>query len=204
MKLGATLALLLCMALAQAQIYKWTDAKGVVHYSDKPAPGKAKAAALPPVPEPAPSAALPYALADAVRNYPVTLYSARPCGACDQGRDFLKRRGIPFVEKRVASDADEAVLKQAGSDGRVPLLLVGRSKLIGFAADDWDKALDAAAYPASSMLPAGYRYRAAEAAAGAPALAVTPAPAEGAEPAAAPAAPTQKREPSTLPPGFQF
>lgn len=38
--------LLLCMALAMhagfAQIYKWTDSQGVVHFSDKPSPGAEK------------------------------------------------------------------------------------------------------------------------------------------------------------------
>ena len=42
LKRGAPLglALLLCAAGASAQMYKWTDAKGVVHFSDQPPPAE--------------------------------------------------------------------------------------------------------------------------------------------------------------------
>ncbi|NNE61472.1 MAG: DUF4124 domain-containing protein, partial [Woeseia sp.] len=35
----SAVVLFLCAAAASAQVYKWTDADGVVHYSDQPTPG---------------------------------------------------------------------------------------------------------------------------------------------------------------------
>lgn len=199
MRLVAGLALALGMGWAGsagAQIYKWTDSRGVVHYSDTPVNGQATAVGAPPPPPP--SLALPYELAQAARKHPVTLYTTAACAPCDQGRALLKQRGVPFFEKTVASAADEARLKEAGSDGTLPLLLVGRSKLAGFEAVGWHGALDAATYPRRSMLPKAYRYQSASAAD----PVVMPAP-------VAEAAPRRQEQPrqqerSDLPPGFQF
>ena len=201
MKAIAALALLLCFGSAEAQVYKWKDAKGVVHYSDTPVTShpKAEEVSSPPAPS---QAALPYALARAARKHPVTLYTADKCGACDQARAFLRQRGIPFAEKTVASDADAAALNQAGSDGSLPFLVVGRSKLTGFEAGQWGAALSAADYPATSMLPPSYRQAAAEPAA----PVAAPAAARASEPAPArPAADSTPPKPRPdLPPGFQF
>jgi len=40
---------------------------------------------------------------------------------------------------------------------RFPTLSVGRERNTGFESSQWDSLLDAAGYPAKSMLPAGYR-----------------------------------------------
>jgi glutaredoxin len=190
---------------ASAQIYKWTDSRGVTHYSDTPASSQAIAVGVAP---PAPALlSLPYELAQAARKHPVTLYSTTGCAVCDHGRALLKARGIPFTEKTVTSDADEARLRDAGGDGSLPLLLVGRSKLVGFEAVAWQGALDAAAYPRRSMLPKAYRWQSASAADPvATAAAAAPVPAQ-AESAAAPSRRkdnTLQQERSALPPGFQF
>lgn len=150
-------ALLLAGAAASAQIYKWVDAKGVTHYSDTP-PASKQAEVKAYGGGRATLVQLPYELARAARTCPVTLYTVDKCKACDDGRALLKARGIPFSEKTVTTAADQEKLKEAGSDGQLPLLLVGRSKLLGFQADAWNGALTNAAYPARSMLPSRYRH----------------------------------------------
>lgn len=153
------LAALLYAAGASAQVYKWKDAKGVTHLSDRPpASVLNKAEVKTPSTEDAATPALPYELAQAVRNNPVTLYTSSACAPCDLGRKFLKQRGIPYSEKTVSSADDQQKLKEAGSDGQVPLLVVGRRKLAGFDANGWNDALDAASYPAQSALPRGYQF----------------------------------------------
>jgi glutaredoxin len=161
----AGLVLLLCAAGAQAQFYSWVDDKGVKHFSDQPPPPNAKAVAKKDMAAGSGQPSLPYELAEAVRNFPVTLYTSGGCAACDQGRSLLQARGIPFTEKTVSSDEDHAMLAQAGSQGQVPLLLVGRNKLIGFEAGQWNGALTDANYPATRRLPAGYQQAKAETAA---------------------------------------
>ena len=158
------LVLLLGAAGAQAQMYKWVDEKGVTHFSDQPPPANVKKVDQKPL-ETSSGPPLPFELAEAVRNFPVTLYTSGACAACDQGRKLLTTRGIPFKEKTVSNDDDHAKLAEAGSQGQVPLLVVGRNKLIGFEASQWNDALTNANYPTSRKLPAGYRQGPAETAA---------------------------------------
>ncbi len=40
------LAFCLCSAVAHAQVYRWVDAKGMVHYSDSPPPAGVRATTL--------------------------------------------------------------------------------------------------------------------------------------------------------------
>ena len=201
--LGA--ALLMCMGSASAQLYKWVDAKGAVHYSDKAPPASvAKAAPLKSSAAPVPSTVgLPYELAEAARNHPVILYTGTQCGACEQGRNFLRTRGIPFSEKTVMTVDDDKRLRAAGSTGEIPFLLVGRSKSIGFETSAWAALLSDAGYPRTSMLPSGYQNPAATSAAPAPVqVASEEKPARRVRPPR-PVPPPPPAEP-TAPPGFRF
>jgi glutaredoxin len=181
------LVLLAVAGAAAAQVYKWTDAQGTVHYSDTP-PQQQRASQLKPVVAVAPAqgAALPYELARAVKASPVTLYTTAKCGGCDQGRALLRARGIPYTEKTVTSDADKEGLRQLAGKLELPLLVVGSRKLAGFQDAAWQEALSAAAYPRQAMLPSGYQYAAPE-------------------PAATASLPAQQQLPSgKAPPNFQF
>lgn len=166
MKLKLAAVLLLCAGAASAQLYKWKDAKGVTHYTDTPPAATAAAKAeLKSFPSGGPALPLPPELAAAVKARPVTLYSKAGCDICISARAMLQARGIPFSEKTVNSEADHAALKLAGSNGELPLLLIGRGKQVGFEKVTWDEALTEAGYPAQRMLPANYQYPAATAAA---------------------------------------
>jgi glutaredoxin len=208
MKLSLTLvrgaplgmALLLCAGGAGAQMYKWTDAKGVVHYSDQPPAAKGAKVETRALDRGARQVELPYGLAAAVRANPVLLYTTPGCQACDEGRALLKERGIPFSEKTVKSNEDQQMLKQAGGDVQLPLLVVGGARRIGFEAGAWHEALSSAAYPKQKMLPRNYHYPAAEAAA-------PPRPLARSEPSTrAPDAADRPKAaaPHDAPPGFRF
>jgi glutaredoxin len=192
-----------CLAVpAAAQVYTWKDAQGVTHYGDAPPPGR-QARALGGGTQPAPSSGLPYALARAVQDFPVVLYTSERCDACDQGRALLRGRGIPFAERTVATRADEQVLRNLSGKSEVPLLFVGRRKLAGFQAAAWNEALTAAAYPPASLLPPGYRETAPQPAAPVAAQPETPAAPDSrvAQPERPPE--PRKRDDDT-PPDFQF
>jgi glutaredoxin len=195
------LALLLCAAGAGAQMYKWTDAKGVVHYSDQPPAGKDARVETKSFASGGSQVELPYTLAEAVRLNPVVLYSSSDCKACDDGRALLKQRGIPFSEKTVKSNEDQQKLKEAGSDGQLPLLLVGSSRQVGFEAGAWNEALTVAAYPEQKMLPSNYLYPIAASAAPARPLARNVAREREPDAASKPKAPPP---PDDAPPGFRF
>jgi hypothetical protein len=145
---------LLAFALAAfAQIYRWTDESGKVHYTDTPPPSKAKnvqkkASARPAGVGAASAAQQSYALQQAVKNFPVIVYTSKECGdPCGKGIDHLKKRGVPFTEKVVASqDEIDGLIKVAGA-ARVPVMVVGVTMQKGYEEQSWNDALDTAGYP---------------------------------------------------------
>lgn len=197
---AAGMALLLCAGGAGAQMYKWTDAKGVVHFSDSPPPADVKKAQeVRAAGGSGGGPQLPYALAQAARNNPVTLYTMTDCNSCDRGRQLLQQRGIPFSEKTVSSNEDVARLKAINNDATLPQLTVGARKLVGFEAVGWNEALSDAEYPATAVLPAGYRQAQPEQLA--PVKAAAP---ERPLVRQAPATPPPPPKNDNAPPGFQF
>jgi glutaredoxin len=208
------LVLLVCLP-AFAQMYKWTDAQGTVHYTDTPPPSRQASQIKTPSAGETARTPLPYELARAVKASPVTLYTTTQsaCAGCEQGRVLLRARGVPFTEKTVDTDDDKEQLRKLAGKLELPLLVVGSRKVAGFQDAAWQDALNAAAYPRSAQLPRGYQYAAPEAAAPAAASVPTPpARAKDAAPpdeAAAQAAEQQPRRPAqkksgNAPPGFQF
>ena len=157
---GIGMALLASAAPAQ-QMYKWKDDKGIVHYSDTPPPPKEKRVEVKDFSASsqrmAPPVALPYALAQAVKSNPVTLFTGSDCTPCDQARNALRDRGIPFTEKTVATSADRARLIDAGGNDTLPFIKVGSKALAGYAPADLQAALTDASYPLARRLPPGYQ-----------------------------------------------
>lgn len=183
--LAAGLLLIMGAGAVQAQtLYRNVGPDGRVSFSDVPPPaGTGKAA--PGGPSAAPASAgspLPYDLQQVAGRYPVTLYTGDSCGPCGSGRILLNARGIPFSERTVNSSDDVAALQRLSGDTSLPFLTIGGQQIKGYSDQEWTQFLDAAGYPKTSQLPAGYRAPAA-----APLVAVqrpTPgtAPASGATP----------------------
>src|SRR5438445_7188128 len=161
MKLAAflfSMAGLLASTGAQAELYKSIGPNGKVTYSDTPpASGTVIDKKSLASNSDGDASALPYELAQAQKNSPVTLYTSDKCTPCDDGRQLLNNRGIPFSEKTVTSNNDIARLKEIGGDSQLPLLLIGRSKERGFEPGAWNAALSAAGYPQNNQLPKTYR-----------------------------------------------
>jgi glutaredoxin len=149
--LGA-IASLFFAAAASAQLYRWVDKDGKVHYTDTPPPASAgKSAQLRSgAGSTVDTSALPYATQQAMRNFPVTLYTAEVCKElCSSARQFLQSRGIPFREVAVNDEKSREELKKISGDEEVPVLAVGKIVRKGFGADNWHAALDTAGYPRS-------------------------------------------------------
>jgi len=138
---------------AQAQLYRWTDDSGKVHYTDTPPPADAKnvqtkASARTSVGEAAPAATRSYALQQAVKNFPVVVYTSKDCGEpCKKGIDQLKKRGVPFTEKVVSTQAEIDELTKLAGAPQVPLMVVGIVIQNGYGQQLWSDALDTAGYP---------------------------------------------------------
>lgn len=154
------IAMLFAIPDAQAQMYKWVGANGKIVYSDTPPPANAKKLASKSMETSSAvsSVKLPPELQAAVSKNPVTFYSTNGCDACNEGRAMLKQNGIPFIEKIIKTEADIDKLKQISGDTVLPLIMVNKSKFLGFDATEWRTALTAGGYPETSILPKEYRY----------------------------------------------
>lgn len=199
MKLKWPILFLFFISSANAQMYRWVGADGRVTYSDKPPPSSVgKQQQKPIISGEASGDGLNYALSELAKNFPVALYTSSGCAPCDEGRLLLKNRGIPFSERTISSNEDIARMKQAGGDGRIPFLTVGRNPQSGFESGSWNAALSAAGYPVTSQLPANYQFSPPQPAAP-PSIPMQQTPVEASKPATAPP-PAQ----GTAIPGFRF
>ena len=173
-------------------VYRIVGADGKVTYSDKPpaetrvkvtsgAGGSGGGVA---------TASLPFELRQVAQKYPVTLYTGENCGPCQSARSMLITRGVPFTEKTVITVEDSQALTRLSGENSLPFGTIGGQQLKGFSDAEWTQFLNAAGYPATSVLPSSYRPPAAT-----PLVTVAAAP----NTTAAPAAPVRAAAPATQP-----
>lgn len=149
------LPLVFAGSMGAAQVYRWVDADGKVHYTDQPPPPTARNVQQKKVQTgAAEDDGLPYATRQAARNFPVTLY-AGDCGeTCIKAKNLLAKRGIPFSEKDPREPTEEETLqKLAGGVLEVPVLKIGNTILRGFNESQWHSELDFAGYPRTAPSP---------------------------------------------------
>jgi len=117
-----------------ADMYKWIDKDGKVHYSDSPPPGK-KAKKLdlkinsisgPPVVS---SLGNPSSTASTSK---VKLYTTTWCGYCKRARAYLQARGTPYQEIDVETSSQGQREFQALGGRGVPVILVGNQRMDGY------------------------------------------------------------------------
>jgi glutaredoxin len=153
---GLLLLLLLTSPLLHAgEVYRWLDERGNVYYSDQPPPPSAKQTVkvrgkgnVVDVDKES------YEARIARERNPVVLY-ASACGPiCDQARDHLNQRGIPFTTKDPSKEPEIAMeLKKLVGVMEVPVITVGKTHQKGFDPSSWDSLLDAAGYPKTPLIP---------------------------------------------------
>ena len=154
---GLVLGLLQTASPAQT-IYRSTGADGHTTFSDIPS---AQAIRTDPRSNPTEMPAMltwPSSLRSAVLQFPVTLYATRDCTPCDNARQMLRGRGIPFNEKSVETPQDIAAFVQLSGSNTLPMLSIGAQQLKGYSEPSWQQYLDVAGYPQSKELPSNYRY----------------------------------------------
>jgi glutaredoxin len=128
------LALLISAPGLHAEIYKWVDEQGQVHYSDQK-------------PEDRPVTEIPMETrsyqeisygtveVDTRKVAPearVVMLSASWCGSCKKAKQYFRRNGIPFLEYDIEkSSRGKRLYEQLGATG-VPVILVGKKRMNGF------------------------------------------------------------------------
>jgi glutaredoxin len=150
--LAVALAVLALPASA-AQLYRWVDEKGRVEWRDTPPPPNARKVEQRNLgTNTIQTSGLPYSVQQAVKNFPVVLWTTSCGEICDKARAHLSRRGVPHTEKNPQSEM-ESFKKISGGSMEVPLMLVGRNQYKGYLESEWDAALDAAGYPRTPAVP---------------------------------------------------
>ncbi|HEY0268081.1 MAG TPA: glutaredoxin family protein [Methyloradius sp.] len=159
---SSALTLSLCAAIlvasvsgiCQAQVYKWKDAQGNMHYSDTPPMDVKNIETKNVKANVVDTDAQPFATKLAAEKNPVSLYSFTGCGdPCAQAQAYLDKRGVPYTLKN--TDEDKAALQKLTGSLQVPVLVVG-SKIPkrGFLEESWASLLDEAGYPKDNPLAA--------------------------------------------------
>ena len=192
------------------QVFRIIGLDGTVTFSDKaPVQSTAKVTAAAVFSGGSVAAAsLPFELRQTAQKYPVTLYTGDNCGPCQSARALLISRGVPFAEKSVMTPEDSQALQRLGGDNTLPFATIGGQQLKGFSDSEYTQFLNAAGYPATSLLPSNYQPAAATplvAVSAAPATTSAPAAARATAPAPAPApAPAQTAPAAASPSGIRF
>lgn len=133
----AMLALLGVLVLpAQAEIYRWTDAEGRVHYGDNN-PGRPDAQAVHPQVNSYKSVTykLPPTPAAAAPKAELRLYGTSWCGYCKKARRYFESKGIPFRDLDVEKDAAARREFEALGGKGVPVIVRGERRMNGFSED---------------------------------------------------------------------
>jgi len=161
----AFLALVLIIGTSSAEIFRWVDEKGVVHFSDSPTQSAPEAGAKEKVSSPDPNPEdnssptvetrtitldpdffrpLDEGRPDRVRiNAPtVEIYETSWCGYCKKAKKFFRSRGIKFKAYNIEKDEDAARRMMALTERRaVPFVVINGHPIQGYSEQAYEQAL---------------------------------------------------------------
>jgi glutaredoxin len=141
-------------ALAQ---YKIVGPDGQVTYTDKPPTASDVRIGNNSVPKDPGSGGIPYETRQAMARYPVTLYAAKGCNACDNVRTWLRGHAVPFNEVSLSTDNDYLALQARFGETLVPVTTIGGQTLKNYNSADLQSYIEAAGYPKQARL-VGYNW----------------------------------------------
>ncbi|MCP4552756.1 MAG: DUF4124 domain-containing protein [Bacteroidetes bacterium] len=133
------IAILLVPLFCFAEIYKWTDEQGNVHFGDSP---KDDVQAEKVVVEVNSYEHITY---DNVEFYQrseskrVTMYSTSWCGYCKKARNYFKDNGIAYIEYDIEKDERAKRMYDALGATGVPVIIVGKKRMNGFSVAGFEK-----------------------------------------------------------------
>ena len=121
---------------AQAEIYKWIDANGKVHFSDeKPEHMKVEEIKL----EINTFENVSYDLSLFDTGGKVIMYSTDWCSYCKKARRYFRKNNIAYTEYDIEKDSRaRRQYKKMGATG-VPVILVGKKRMNGFSVSGFQK-----------------------------------------------------------------
>lgn len=141
------LILLLCMLLAssslRAEIYKWTDKNGAVHFSDSN-PGKVPAETVKVRINTYTHVTIQTLPDSSTSRRPagggrVVLYGTTWCGYCKKARQYFDAHHISYADLDIEKDAGARAQYDSFGGNGVPVIFVGNRRMNGFDASSFDQ-----------------------------------------------------------------
>ena len=123
-------ALIACLSLGvSAQVYKWTDENGRIHYGDKPN----ERAELKDLRDTISSyKAVSYDLSAFAHSDKVVIYTKPTCGYCKKAMAYFKKKRIKYKEYDITkSNYAKRQYARLNATG-VPVIFVGKQRMNGF------------------------------------------------------------------------
>jgi len=122
------------VAPVAAEIFKWTDEQGKVHFGDRPPVERQVEKIEVKINSYTSVEVIPFeaSVTTPVRREKVVMYSTVWCGYCKKARRYFKENKIPFQEYDIeTSEKGRADYKRLKGTG-VPIILVGKKRMNGF------------------------------------------------------------------------
>lgn len=127
---------------AWAEIHKWIDESGKIHYGDRP-PESSGMQTLEISVESFSSvevrelnsadlSVLAREQKNIAKSKNVVMYSTQSCGYCKKAKAYFSSKGIKFTERDINNDPSARKQWEKLNGTGVPLILVGKSKMSGF------------------------------------------------------------------------
>jgi len=158
---------ILTLGISSAEIYKWVDENGVIHYSDSPTQNIPEPtetendeiqsadpapADTPPLPDESQKGTLGPDFfnflnetqkdAVAVNTPTVEIYETSWCGYCKKAKNFFRSRGIDFVTYDIEKDPQAARRMMSMTHTRaVPFVVINGQGISGYSEAAYEQAL---------------------------------------------------------------
>jgi len=134
------LAFALISQQCMADIYKWTDENGSVHYGDSP-PGNKKAKKVDVRVNSYQHVTVKHMdfYKGQTKNKNVVMFGTSWCGYCKKAREYFHAHNINYTDYDIEKDSHaKQMYAQLGVSG-VPVILVGNVEMQGFSASGFEK-----------------------------------------------------------------
>jgi len=131
------LVIILCIftCTAFAEVYKWTDADGRIHFGDNPTKDQHAEEVTLKINSYEHVTVTDYVPAEPEEKNNkkhVIIYSAVWCGHCKEAKNYFRKNDIPFTEYDIEKDSTaKERFHEIGGKG-VPIILVGNKRMDGF------------------------------------------------------------------------
>ena len=130
--------LLLCSYSADAEIYKWIDEQGKVHFTDNP-PSNKQAEEVKLKINTYSSVEIKPLVERLGKANKVVMYSAEWCGICKQAKQYFRKNNIAYVSYDVEKSRTGKIDFKLLGGKSIPVIIVGNKRMNGFNISKFDK-----------------------------------------------------------------